>query len=217
MRQAAARAVVESMRTIPHFYVSAEADMAAALDLRAQLNAADAQISINDVILKAAALALRRHPDLNAQFVAPDRMRRFRRVHLGIMVAVPGGLVAPVLRDADRLPLVALAQAARRLIERARARQLGAEELQGATFSVSNLGQFPVTQFAAIVHPPEAAILAVGRIQERARVRDGALALRPVLTMTVAADHRITDGAGVAEFLATVQHLLEHPILLSMT
>jgi pyruvate dehydrogenase E2 component (dihydrolipoamide acetyltransferase) len=130
---------------------------------------------------------------------------------------VPDGLVAPVLRDADRLPLVALAAEARRLIEGARARQLHADELRGATFSVSNLGQFPVTAFAAIVNAPQAGILAVGRIHERARVRNGALHPRPVLRMTVAADHRVTDGAGAAQFLATVQHLLEHPLLLSMS
>jgi pyruvate dehydrogenase E2 component (dihydrolipoamide acetyltransferase) len=221
MRQAIARVVTQSVHDAPHFYVTAEADMTRALALRKELRdahgGAEPDVSVNDLILKATALALRQHPDLNAQFVPPKTLRRFRRVHLGIMVAVPGGLIAPVLRDADRLPLLTLAREAQRLIERTRGRHLAAHEVQGATFSVTNLGMFDVTEFAAIINAPQAAILATGRIQQRARIHDGQMIPRPVLGMTIAADHRVVDGAGAAEFLASVRRLLENPILLAMT
>ena len=221
MRQAIARVVAQSVRDAAHFYVTAEADMTRALALRKELRdahgGAEPDVSVNDLILKATALALRQHPDLNAQFVPPKTLRRFRRVHLGIMVAVPDGLIAPVLRDADRLPLLTLAREAQRLIERTRARHLAAQEIQGATFSVSNLGMFDVTEFAAIINTPQAGILATGRIQQRARLHDGQMIPRPVLAMTIAADHRVLDGAGAAEFLVSVRRLLENPILLAMT
>ena len=221
MRQAIARVVTKSVREAAHFYVTAEADMTRALALRKELRdahgGAEPDVSVNDLILKATALALRQHPDLNAQFVPPKTLRRFRRVHLGIMVAVPDGLIAPVLRDADRLPLLALAREAQRLIERTRARHLAAHEVQGATFSVSNLGMFDVTEFAAIIDVPQTGILAIGRIQQRARLHDGQLVPRPVLAMTIAADHRVLDGVGAAEFLTSVRRVLENPILLAMT
>jgi pyruvate dehydrogenase E2 component (dihydrolipoamide acetyltransferase) len=218
MRQAIARVVTQSKQTIPHFYVTNEVDMTRALDLRAQLVAAygeeQGRVSVNDLILKAAALALRRHPALNAQLVQPATLRRSRRVHLGIMVAIPDGLVLPVLRDADRLPLLALTREARRLIEGARQRRLRQEDYTGATFSVSNLGMYDVSTFIAIVHAPQAGILAVGRIQERPVARDGQVVVRPIMEMTVSADHRVTDGVGAAEFLVEVKRLLENPVLL---
>ncbi len=218
MRQAVARTVARSKQTIPHFYVTTEADMTGALDLRAQLRAAygeeQGRVSVNDLILKAAGLALRRHPHLNAQLIEPATLRRFHRIHLGIMVAIPDGLVLPVLRDADRLPLLALAQEARRLVEGARQRRLRQEDYVGATFAVSNLGMYDVTNFTAIINPPQAGILAVGRIQERPVVRDGQIAVRPMIELTLSADHRVTDGAGAAEYLVEVKRLLENPVLL---
>ena len=218
MRQAIARSVVHSKQVAPHFYVTTEVDMTRALDLRAQLKEAygaeDGKVSVNDLILKATALALRRHPDLNAQFVEPATLRRFHGIHLGIMVAVPDGLILPVLHDADRLPLLELAREARRLIEGARQRHLRQEEYSGATFSVSNLGMFDVTNFVAIISSPQAGILAVGRIQERPVARDTHVVIRPIMEATISADHRVTDGVGAAQFLVDAKHLLENPVLL---
>ena len=218
MRQAIARSVVHSKQVAPHFYVTTEVDMTRALDLRAQLKEAygaeDGKVSVNDLILKATALALRRHPDLNAQFVEPATLRRFHGIHLGIMVAVPDGLILPVLHDADRLPLLELAREARRLIEGARQRHLRQEEYSGATFSVSNLGVFDVTNFVAIISSPQAGILAVGRIQERPVARDTQVVIRPIMEATISADHRVTDGVGAAQFLVEAKHLLENPVLL---
>jgi pyruvate dehydrogenase E2 component (dihydrolipoamide acetyltransferase) len=217
MRQAIARVVVQSKQQIPHFYVTTEVDVGRALELRAQVQEAfgeDERLSVNDLILKATALALRRFPDLNSQVLDDRTVRRHRRVHLGIMVATPDGLVVPVLRDADRLPLRELAREARRLVEGARAKRLRQEDTTGATFSVSNLGMYDVTHFVAIIQPPQAGILAVGRAQERPVVREGQVVVRPILQLTVSADHRITDGVGAAEFLAEVKRLLENPLLL---
>lgn len=218
MRQAIARTVVHSKQTIPHFYVTSEVDMTRALDLRAQLKAAygedQGRVSVNDVILKATSLALRKYPSLNTQFIEPATLRRFHRIHLGIMVAIPDGLVLPVLRDADRLPLLTLAREARRLVEGARQRHLRQEDYTGATFAVSNLGMYDVTNFTAIINPPQPGILAVGRTQERPVVRDGQIVARPMIEITVSADHRVTDGVGAAEFLVEVKRLLENPVLL---
>lgn len=218
MRQAIARTVVASKQTTPHFYVTAEVDMTRALELRRQLLEAygedEGRVSVNDLILKATALALRRHRDLNAQVVDDRTLRRHRRIHLGIMVATPDGLIAPVLRDADGRSVLEIAREARRLIEGARQRRLKQEEYTGATFSVSNLGMYDVVNFVAIINPPQAGILAVGRAQERPVVRDGQVVVRPVLAITVSADHRVTDGVGAAEFLVEVKRLLENPILL---
>ncbi|MER3456665.1 MAG: hypothetical protein C4304_07250 [candidate division GAL15 bacterium] len=217
MRQAIARVVTQSKQQVPHFYVTTEVDMARALELKDQLREAlgeEVRVTVNDLLLKATALALRRHLQLNGHVREDGTFRRYRRVHLGIMVATPDGLIAPVLRDADQLPLPQLAREARRLIEGAHAKRLRQEEYAGATFSVSNLGMYEVTQFAAIINPPQAGILAAGRAQERAVVRSGQVVVRPVLQLTVSADHRVTDGAGAAEFLVEVKRLLENPILL---
>jgi len=218
MRQAIARSVAQSKQSTPHFYASTDVEMRRAVDLRAQLKESYGDeaggLSINDVVLKAVALTLRARPDLNATLVPPATLRRFRRVHLGVMVALPDGLVVPVLRDADRLPLLALSKEAHRLAEGARQRRLRQEEFSGATFSVSNLGMYEVTNFAAIINPHEAGILAVGRIQDRAVVRDGAIVARPIMTLTVSVDHRVTDGVGAAAFLVEMKRLLEHPVLL---
>jgi len=218
MRQAIARGVAHSKQTAPHFYVTVEVEMTRAADVRAQLKEASADgavvPSVNDLVLKATALALRARPELNATLAGPTTVRRFRRVHLGIMVAIPEGLVVPVLRDADRLPLLALGQEARRLADGARQRRLRQDEFTGATFSVSNLGMFGVTSFAAIINPPEAGVLAVGRIEDRPVVRDGQIVVRPIMAVTVSIDHRVTDGVGAAAFLAELKRLLEHPVLL---
>jgi pyruvate dehydrogenase E2 component (dihydrolipoamide acetyltransferase) len=218
MRRAIARSVTQSKQEQPHFYVTSEADMSRALqfrdDLRAAYGESDGKVSVNDLIVKAAAVALRKHPALNAQIVDDKTLRRFNRVHIGVMVAIPDGLIVPVLRDADTLPLLQLAREARRLIEGARKGHLRQDEFTGATFSISNLGLYDVTNFVAILSHPQAGILAVGRAQERAVVRDGHIVARPILEMTISADHRVTDGVGAAEFLVEVKRLLENPLLL---
>jgi pyruvate dehydrogenase E2 component (dihydrolipoamide acetyltransferase) len=217
MRRAIARTVVQSKQTIPHFYVTAEVDLARALALRRELEEAygeEGRVTVNDLVLKATALALRNHPAFRSQVLDEQTVRRFHRVHLGLMVATPDGLVTPVLRDADRLPLLQLAREARRLIEGARERRLRQEEYTGAVFSVSNLGMYDVANFVAIIPPNQAGILAIGRAQERPVVREGQVVIRPILQMTVSADHRLTDGVGAAEFLLEVKRLLENPILL---
>jgi len=218
MRQAIARSVAQSMQSTPHFYASTDVEMRRAVDLRTQLKESygdeAAGLSINDLILKAVALALRARLDLNATLVSPTTLRRFRRIHLGVMVALPDGLVVPVLRDADRLPLLALSREAHRLADGARQRRLRQEEFSGATFSVSNLGMYEITNFSAIINAPQAGILAVGRIQDRAVVRDGEVVARPIMTLTVSVDHRVTDGVGAAAFLVETKRLLEHPVLL---
>lgn len=217
MRQAIARVVTHSKQHVPHFYVTAEVDLFRALELREQLQEAlgeEGRVTVNDLVLKATALALRNHPDLNAHVLDDGTLRRFRRVHLGIMVATPDGLIAPVLRDADRLPLLQLAREARRLIEGTHAKRLRQEEYTGATFSVSNLGMYDVVNFVAIINPPQAGILAVGRAQDRPVVRSGQVVVRPVLQLTVSADHRVTDGVGAAQFLVEVKRLLENPVRL---
>ncbi|MDR5710058.1 MAG: dihydrolipoamide acetyltransferase family protein, partial [Armatimonadota bacterium] len=217
VRQAIARTVVLSKQTIPHFSVTAEADLSRALQLRQQLEEAmgeEGRVTVNDLILKATALALRKHPELRSQILDDRTLRRFARVHLGILVATPNGLVNPVLRDADRLPLLRLSREARRLIEGARSGRLRQEEYTGAVFSVSNLGMYEVANFVAIIPPHQAGILAVGRAQDRPVVREGRVEVRPVMSLTVSADHRITDGVGVAEFLMDLKHLLENPVLL---
>lgn len=217
MRQAIARVVTHSKQHVPHFYVTAEVDMSRALELRDQLLEAlgeEGRVTVNDLVLKATALALRWHPDLNAHMLDDATLRRFRRVHLGIMVATPDGLVAPVLRDADRLPLLQLARETRRLIEGTHAKRLRQEDYTGATFSVSNLGMYDVVNFVAIINPPQAGILAVGRAQERPVVRSGQVVLRPLMQLTVSADHRVTDGVGAAQFLVEVKRLLENPVRL---
>jgi pyruvate dehydrogenase E2 component (dihydrolipoamide acetyltransferase) len=219
MRQAIARTVVHSKQTIPHFYVTTDVDMTRALDLRAQVKAAygedQGRVSVNDLILKATSLALGKYPGLNAHLIEPATLRRFHRIHLGIMVAIPDGLVLPVLRDADRLPLLVLAREARRLLEGARQRHLRQEDYTGATFAVSNLGMYAVTNFTAIIDAPQAGILAAGRIQDRPVVRDGQVVVRPIIEITISADHRVTDGVGAAEFLVEVKRLLENPVLLA--
>jgi len=217
MRQAIARVVTQSKQQVPHFYVTAEVDMSRALELREQLQDAlgeEGRVTVNDLVLKATALALRQHPDLNSHVLDDRTLRRFRRVHLGVMVATQDGLIAPVLRDADRLPLLQLAKEARRLVEGAHAKRLRQEEYTGATFSVSNLGMYDVVNFVAIISPPQAGILAVGRAQERPVVRAGQVVVRPVLQLTVSADHRVTDGVGAAQFLVEVKRLLENPVRL---
>jgi pyruvate dehydrogenase E2 component (dihydrolipoamide acetyltransferase) len=213
MRKTIARRLSESFFGAPHFYVTVEIDMDAAVALRAQLAQSDVKISHNDLVLRACALALTRFPGVNASW-GGDKIVTHGEVHLGVAVALPDGLITPVVRQADRKGVGQIAQEVRALAARARERKLKPEEYSGSTFTVSNLGMYDVTEFTAIINPPDAAILAVGAVREQAVVKDGALAVGQRMKVTLGSDHRVIDGALAAQFLAEVRRLLEHPLLL---
>jgi pyruvate dehydrogenase E2 component (dihydrolipoamide acetyltransferase) len=186
-----------------------------AWELRAELNALEGnpKVSVNDLVIRACALALLKHPGVNASLQG-SAIRHYHRSHIGLAVALDGGLITPVLRDCDVKPLVQIAVEARDLAERARAGKLRASELSGATFSISNLGMFDVEEFSAIINPPEGAILAVGSVLERPVVENGALATGRRMKVTISCDHRVMDGAMGARFLQDVKRLLEEPLRL---
>ena len=207
MRATIARRLAESKRDIPHYRLVADLDMTTLALKRAGMVAAGRRVSLNDLLLHAVAQALLRHPRLNAQFI-DDELLQFASVDLALAVATPGGLVTPIVRRADSLPIEELALAARDLAERARAGKLTREEITGGTFTVSNLGMFGVRQFDAIINPPQVAILAVGALEERPVVRDGSLAIGQRLTVTLSSDHRVVDGAAAGAFLATLKDMV---------
>ncbi|MCZ6824404.1 MAG: dihydrolipoamide acetyltransferase family protein [Gemmatimonadetes bacterium] len=215
MRKAIARRLAESIGPVPHFFLTTEIDMERALDLRAELNAGldGFKIGVTDILLKTAAEALVRHPEVNASWEG-DVIHHHGRVDLGIAVALEGGLITPVLRDADRKGLRQIAEETADLIERARARKLMPEEYQGATFSISNLGMFDIEEFTAIINPPEAAILAIGKTRQKPVVEDGEVRVRRRMRVTMSCDHRVVDGATGARFLATFKGMLENPLAL---
>jgi pyruvate dehydrogenase E2 component (dihydrolipoamide acetyltransferase) len=213
MRKAIARRLVQSIGPVPHFFLTTEIDMGRALELRADLNARarEGKIGVNDLLLKATAEALARHPAVNASWEG-DAIRYHGRVDIGVAVAVEGGLITPIIRDAARKGLRQISTEARDLIQRARDRKLLPEEYQGATFSVSNLGMFEIEQFTAIINPPESGILAVGRTAEKPVVVDGEVVVRKRMRVTMSCDHRVIDGATGADFLGTFKAMLENPL-----
>jgi pyruvate dehydrogenase E2 component (dihydrolipoamide acetyltransferase) len=212
MRKTIAKRLVQSIGPIPTFYLTAEADMERAAEAREALNATgEGKVSFNDIVLKATALALRQHPACNAWW-QDDRIRQWHDVHLSMAVAIEDGLITPVIRHADRKSLKELNAEARDLAERARARKLQPEEFTGGTFSVSNLGMYDIDQFTAIINPPEAGILAVGRIAPQVVAHEGQPAVRRRLRLTMSCDHRVIDGATGAQFLRTLVRMLENPL-----
>ena len=213
MRKAIARRLGQSIGPVPHFFLTTEVDMGRALELRADLNArfADGKIGVTDLLLKATAEALNRHPAVNASW-EENAIRYHGAVHLGIAVALDEGLITPVLRDAGRKGLRQISVEARDLIARARARKLAPEEYQGGTFSVSNLGMFEIDQFTAIINPPEAGILAIGQTVEKPVAVDGEVVVRKRMRVTMSCDHRVIDGATGAAFLGAFKAMLENPL-----
>lgn len=213
MRKAIARRLGQSIGPVPHFFLTTEVDMGRALELRADLNArfADGRIGVTDLLLKATAEALNRHPGVNASW-EENAIRYHGTVHLGIAVALDEGLITPVLRDAGRKGLRRISVEARDLIARARARKLAPEEYQGGTFSVSNLGMFEIDQFTAIINPPEAGILAIGQTVEKPVAVDGQVVVRKRMRVTMSCDHRVIDGATGAAFLGAFKAMLENPL-----
>jgi len=215
MRAVIAKLMPLSKGPVPHFYVTSEVAMDRAWELRGELNALEGQpkISVTDMIIKASALALLKNPGVNAQFQG-QAIRVFHRAHIGIAVALVEGLITPVLRDCDVKPLAQIAVESKDVAERARAGKLRAQEMSGATFSISNLGMFDVEEFSAIINPPEGAILAVGSVLEKPVVEDGQLRVGRRMKMTISCDHRAMDGAMGARFLQDVKRLLEEPLRL---
>jgi pyruvate dehydrogenase E2 component (dihydrolipoamide acetyltransferase) len=218
MRATIARRMALSKTTAPHFYLTTEIAMERAIAMRQSLNelaADEAKISFNAMILKAVANALRQFPQMNVSY-ADGKIRTHQRVHLGMAVALDDGVITPVIRDCDRKSLGEIAREANELTARARARRLKPEDYTGGTFSVSNLGMFGVEEFAAIINPPEAAILAVGIIKQQPVVVDGQLSIGHRMKVTLSGDHRAIDGATGAQFLQIVKRLLEQPLRLML-
>jgi pyruvate dehydrogenase E2 component (dihydrolipoamide acetyltransferase) len=215
MRQTIARRLVTSIGPVPHFFLTTEIEMDKVVEMRRSINELDAEmkISINDVIIKVAAAALIQHPQVNASF--QDRnVRYYERADIGVAVAIEDGLITPVVRAADQKSLSQIAGEVRELAERARSRKLLPEEYTGATFSISNLGMLGIDEFTAVINPPEAAILAVGAVTPKAVVREGQIAVRQMMRVTMSCDHRVIDGATGARFLQTFKRILENPLLM---
>jgi pyruvate dehydrogenase E2 component (dihydrolipoamide acetyltransferase) len=216
LRQAIGRRMVESKTAAPHFYVTTEVDMDPALALRKQINAMlpeDEKVSVNDLIVKAAALALRDFPNLNASF-GGDKIIRHKRINVGTAVAVEGGLLTVVQQNTDHSTLTKIAGDNRIMIARAREGKMRPEDVENSTFTVSNLGAYDVDHFVAIINPPEAAILAVGTARQVPVVVDGELRAGTRMKATISADHRVSDGAEAARFLQQFKALLEEPMRL---
>lgn len=225
MRKAIARRLTESKTTVPHFYLTVDVDAGELVKLREKINAELAasgdskasgeapplKVSVNDLLVKACAVALVAVPECNASFT-PEAILVHKRVDVSVAVAIPDGLVTPVIRDADQKSIVAIAREVRELAARARARKLKPEEMLDGTFSISNLGMFGIDEFSAVINPPEGAILAVGQVREVPVVHDGAVVVGKRLAMTLSCDHRVVDGAVGAAFLAELRRLIEHPL-----
>ncbi|KAA8388381.1 pyruvate dehydrogenase complex dihydrolipoamide acetyltransferase [Acetobacter sp. DmW_136] len=220
MRKVIARRLSESKSTIPHFYVSIDVELDALLALRSQLNAmspaegADAfKLSVNDMLIKASAVALKQVPEVNASYTE-DAMILHEDADISVAVSLDDGLITPIVKQADRKSLKDISQEAKDLISRARAGKLKPEEFQGGTFSISNMGMYGVKDFAAIVNPPQAAILAIAAGKKQAVVKGNELAIATVMTVTLSVDHRVVDGAAAARWLSAFRAAVESPLSL---
>jgi pyruvate dehydrogenase E2 component (dihydrolipoamide acetyltransferase) len=218
MRKAIARRLAQSIGPVPTFYLTVEVDMGEAMALRARINERfkdqGIKTSPNDMVIKAVAMALRKHPFVNAAWTG-DSIHLYEQVHIGVAVAIEEGLITPVVRDADRKGVTEIAAEVKELAGRAREKKLKPEEFTGSTFSISNLGMFGIEEFTAIINPPEAAILAVGAVGPKVVVDDeGNMAIRQRMRVTLSCDHRVIDGATGAQFLQTLKQYLEEPMMM---
>ena len=212
MRKVIARRLSESKFGAPHFYLGIDVEMSNAIDYRKKLNAiSEVKLSFNDLIVKSCAHALRKHPAINSSWME-DRIRYNQDVNIGVAVAVEDGLLVPVVHHADRKGLAEINQEVKSMAGLAKERKLQPAQMQGNTFTISNLGMFDITEFTAIINPPDACILAVGSIKQQAIVKDGQLAVGNVMKLTLSCDHRVVDGATGAKFLATLKGMLENPL-----
>ncbi len=219
MRRAIARRMAESKREIPHLYETIEIEMDGALEILARVagnRSREERISVTALLVRAIAVSLAEHPALNAVWQGPELVRQ-DDVNIGVAIEVPDGLLAPAIMNCGDLDLQATSDSLRDLVTRTKAGKLRAVEMSGATFSLSNLGMFDVSQFTAIIVPPQIAILAVGRTEPRAVVRDGSIVVRRTLLATLSADHRAVDGATAARFLSTLKTNLQTPENLLVT
>ena len=215
LRKTIAKRLTQSIGPIPTFYLTSDVDMTRMWDARGAVNALgdDIKVSFNDIIIKAVAAALLQHPACNAWW-QDDHIRIWHEVHIGMAVAIPDGLITPVIRNADQRSLREIAGESKDLAARARARKLAPAEYTGSTFSISNLGMLEIEHFTALINPPEAGIIAVGKIRDEAVVVDGQVKMRKAMRLTMSCDHRAIDGATGAQFLKTVKQLLENPLAL---
>ncbi|MCL5130093.1 MULTISPECIES: pyruvate dehydrogenase complex dihydrolipoamide acetyltransferase [unclassified Algibacter] len=212
MRKAIAKALTNSKFSAPHYYLSVEFDMENAMSFRTQFNSIpDTKISYNDIVVKACALALKQHPQVNSQWFA-DKMRLNNHVHIGVAVAVPDGLVVPVVKFANEQTLPQIGGAVRELAGKAKNKKLTPDEMQGSTFTVSNLGMFGIDTFTSIINQPNSAILSVGNIVEKPVVKNGQIVVGNTMKLSLACDHRTVDGATGALFLQTLKGYIENPV-----
>lgn len=222
MRKIIARRLAESKQTVPHFYLTSNIEIDALLKLRADLNAKSTKdgpgafkLSVNDLIIKACAVALRRHPQVNSSYTE-EAIIQYDDIDISIAVSIPDGLITPIIRKADMLGLAAISNAMKDLGARAKAGKLKPDEFQGGGFSISNLGMFGIPEFSAIINPPQSAILAVGAGEKRAVVKGDAIVIATIMTVTLSCDHRVVDGALGAEFLASLKTIIEDPLSLML-
>jgi len=222
IRKVIARRLSESKQQVPHFYVSMDIEIDALLKLRSQLNATSPKdgpgafkLSVNDLVIKAAAVTLRRLPQVNATWTE-DAILQYHDVDISIAVSIPDGLITPIIRKADQTGLASISAQMKDLAARAKSGKLKPEEFQGGGFSISNMGMYGVRDFAAIINPPQAGILAVSAGEQRPVVKDGALAIATVMTCTLSVDHRVVDGALAAEWIAAFKKIVEEPLSLML-
>jgi pyruvate dehydrogenase E2 component (dihydrolipoamide acetyltransferase) len=223
MRKTIARRLVEAKSTIPHFYLTLDCELDALLALRTQINAAAPvrktdkgeapayKLSVNDMVIKAMAMALKAVPDANASWTE-SAMLRHKHADVGVAVSIPGGLITPIIRRADEKTLSVISNEMKDLASRARSRKLKPEEYQGGTTAISNLGMFGIKDFAAVINPPHATILAVGAGEQRPVVKNGEIKIATIMSVTLSTDHRAVDGALGAELLVAFRRMIENPM-----
>ena len=217
MRKVIARRLAESKFTAPHYYLNVEFDMDNAISFRNQYNSLpDTKISFNDIVIKATAMSLKQHPQVNSQWF-DDRMKINHHVHIGVAVAVEDGLLVPVLKFADEQSLTQIGSAVKDFAGRARNKKLAPNEMEGSTFTISNLGMFGITDFTSIINQPNSAILSVGAIVEKPVVKEGKIVIGNTMKLTLACDHRTVDGATGALFLQTLKGYIENPITMLLS
>ncbi len=213
MRKVIAQRLTEVKPGVPHFYLTIDVEMDQALKLREEAKTLELKVSVNDIVVKATAMAVRRFPRIN-QFFAGDRIVQLHTVDVGIAVAIEDGLITPIVKDADVKGVAEVAQEIRELAERAKKKALKPDEYTGGSITVSNLGMFGIDSFIAVLNPPQAAILAVGKVEPKVVVRDGQMVIRQMMSITLSGDHRVIDGAVGAQYLQVLRDFLEHPLRL---
>ncbi len=214
MRKVIANRLAESKFSAPHFYLTMEIDMDNAIAARKSINATgDVKVSFNDMVVKATAMALKKHPAVNSSWLG-DKIRTNNHVHIGVAVAVPDGLLVPVVRFADSKGLSQIGAEVKDYAEKARNKKLQPQDWEGNTFTISNLGMYGIEEFTAIINPPDACILAVGGIKQKPVVKDGAIVPGNTMKVTLSCDHRVVDGATGSEFLLTLKNYLENPVMM---